>query len=258
MSQLVLTDIDNRIGTVRLNRPEKRNALSPELVEELKQSLRAMEKDDAVKVIRIKAEGKAFCAGADLAYIQQMQEFTPAQNLADSKNLMELFELIYNFPKVIVAEVQGHALAGGCGLVTVCDFAFSAPEVLLGFTEVKIGFVPALVSVYLQEQIGTAPAQELLLSGDLISSTKAASLGLITAVAHADLLEKTVLDFCGKLISENSGFSMGETKKLFRSIHQSSRVQALQLAAEVNAQARSHEDCKHGIASFLSKSKPTW
>ncbi|MDF2159038.1 enoyl-CoA hydratase-related protein [Algoriphagus sp. CAU 1675] len=258
MSSSVQTNVSDRIGTITMNRPEKRNALSPELIRDLFVAFEEMAENQDVKIIRLRAEGKAFCAGADLAYLQQLQNFSKEENLEDSHRLKELFSLIYNIPKVVIAEVQGHALAGGCGLVTVCDFAFAVPAALFGYTEAKIGFVPALVSVFLQEQIGVAKAQELLLAGELISASKAAELGLITEVVHAEFLEKAVLDFSHKLASQNSANSISETKKLMRSIHQASREEALNRAAEVNADARAHPDCVKGINSFLNKETPNW
>lgn len=258
MSQIVNKFVKDRIGSITLNRPNKRNALSPEMVEALKVAFREFREDDSVKIIVLKAEGKAFCAGADLAYLQSMQKFSDEENLADSLSLMELFDLVYNYPKVVIAQIQGHALAGGCGLVTVCDFAFSVPDALFGYTEVRIGFIPALVSVFLQEQIGAAKTQELLLSGEMITASKAAELGLITSVVPSDFLEKSVADFALKLTSQNSSNSMAETKRLLRSIGKSQREKMLKYAAEVNAKARSHEDCVKGVSSFLDKQKPNW
>jgi methylglutaconyl-CoA hydratase len=258
MKQPVLTHVANRIGFITLNRPEKRNALSPELISGLLTAFEKMKHNREVKVIILGANGKAFCAGADLAYLQQLQDFTFEENLEDCRRLKSLFELIYDFPKVVIAAVQGHALAGGCGLVTVCDFAFSVPEALFGYTEVAIGFVPALVSVFLQEQIGGAKTQELLLSGCLIASSKAAELGLITEVVSSDFLEKSTRDFADNLVLKNSSFSMIETKLLLRELNRESREKSLDYAAELNARARSHADCKHGIASFLQKTKPQW
>ncbi len=258
MESPILTNIENRIGFITLNRPEKRNAMSPELISGLDQAFADFAKNAEVKVVVLKAEGKAFCAGADLDYIQQLQHFTFEENLADSTRLKSLFSRIYEFPKVVIAQVQGHALAGGCGLVTVCDFAFSAPEALFGYTEVKIGFIPALVSVFLSEQIGLAKTTELLLSGELITSSKSAQIGLITEVVERESLEKRTFEFAHKLISDNSTFSMQETKRLLRNLGQSARHQALDQAAEANAKARGHADCVKGIAAFLSKNKPGW
>jgi methylglutaconyl-CoA hydratase len=258
MNSVVLSHVSDRIGYIKLNNPEKRNAMSPALISGLKEAFLSMESNEDVKVVLLSASGKAFCAGADLAYLQQMQGFTYEENLEDSRSLKELFELIYNFPKVVIAAVQGHALAGGCGLVTVCDFAFSAPEALFGYTEVAIGFVPALVSVFLLEQIGGAKTQELLLSGELITSSKAAELGLITEVIQTEELEKTAFNFAQKLIVKNSSSSMTETKMLLRGLTKETRTKALDFAAELNAKVRANPDCKQGIAAFLSKSKPVW
>lgn len=258
MTQAVLTRVEDRIGFIKLNRPEKRNALSPELISGLHQAFVEMGQKEEVKVIVLEAEGKAFCAGADLAYLQELQHYSYAKNLEDSAHLKELLTLIYTIPKVVIASIQGHALAGGCGLVTVCDFAFSVPNALFGYTEVRIGFVPALVSVFLAEQIGMAKTQELLMSGELISASKAAELGLITEVCHDEFLQKEVMEFANKLIHQNSEFSMSATKNLLRSIHRDRREKALLSAAEVNAKARSHEDCVKGISAFLSKNNPDW
>ena len=258
MTNAVLTRVENRIGFIKLNRPEKRNALGPELISSLHQAFKEMDQNSDVKVIVLEAEGKAFCAGADLAYLQELQGNSYSKNLEDSLHLKDLLTLIYNMPKVVIAKVQGHALAGGCGLVTVCDFAFSVPNALFGYTEVRIGFVPALVSVFLSEQIGIAKTQELLLSGELISAAKAAELGLITEVCHDEFLEKGVMDFAVKLIDQNSGFSMSATKTLLRSLNRDAREKSLLHASEVNAKSRSHEDCIKGISAFLNKTNPSW
>ncbi len=258
MNDSVLSLISGRIGYITLNRPEKRNALSTELIKGLYEAFMNLGDDESVKVVVLKATGKAFCAGADLAYLRQLQQFDYQENLEDSRRLKDLFNLIYTMPKVVIAEVQGHALAGGCGLVTVCDFAFSVPEALFGYTEVRIGFVPALVSVFLQEQIGTAKSQELLLSGEMISASKAAEIGLITEVVASEFLEKRVKEFSEKLVSQNSAFSMAQTKEMSRKVTEKAREESLNLAAEINAKARTHEDCRKGIEAFLNKTTPVW
>lgn len=258
METSVLLHIENRIGFITLNRPEKRNAISPEMIAGLSKAFSEFESNEEVKVVVLRATGQAFCAGADLAYLQEMQGYSFEENRIDSHRLKMLFSQIYEFPKVVIAQVQGHALAGGCGLVTVCDFAFAANEAKFGYTEVKIGFVPALVSVFLSEQIGQALTAELLLSGGLITSAKATELGIITAEFPSEILEKKTLDFAQNLVVGNSTFAMQETKRLLRSLGQNSRHEALDRAAELNAQARSHKDCIKGIAAFLSKTKPDW
>jgi methylglutaconyl-CoA hydratase len=255
---LVKYSVANQIGTIILNRPEKRNALSSELVRELTNAFEQAEADPTVKVIILKAEGETFCAGADLAYLQQLQHFTFEENLADSNQLKELFLKIYTLKKVVIAQVQGHALAGGCGLATVCDFVFAVPDAKFGYTEVKIGFIPALVAVFLIRKIGEQRARQLLLSGDLIRAEEAYSLGLITKVIEAQDLEPTVIKFATRLIQTNSGQSMQSTKQLIAQVQALPLAEALSQAARMNAQARGTEDCKRGIAAFLNKQEIKW
>ena len=150
---------------ITLNRPEKRNALNSQFVSELKEAFTHAEKDTGCKVIILNAKGDTFCAGADLAYLQELQSNSFDENLADSTHLMELFQQIYTLSKVVIAQVEGHAIAGGCGLASVCDLAIATTESKFGYSEVKIGFIPAIVSVFLIKQIGVAKSKELLMTG---------------------------------------------------------------------------------------------
>lgn len=256
--KLVEYHVKERIGVITLNRPEKRNALSHELVADLKEAFVNAEKDDQVKVVILKANGEAFCAGADLAYLQQLQKFSYEQNLQDSNHLKELFLKIYTHPKVVIAQVQGHALAGGCGLATVCDFTYAVPQAKFGYTEVKIGFIPAIVTVFLLRKIGEAKSKELLLGGELISADQALQIGLINSVIAPEKLESEVWETAGKLVSGNSAQSMKLTKQIIAQVQSESIVDALNYAAEMNARARGTEDCKRGIAAFLNKEKLIW
>ena len=256
--KLVTYHVQERVGVITLNRPEKRNALSHELVADLKEAIHHAEVDDQVKVIILKANGEAFCAGADLAYLQQLQNFTYEENLQDSNHLKELFLKIYTLPKIVIAQVHGHALAGGCGLATVCDFSYAVPEAKFGYTEVKIGFIPALVAVFLLRKIGEARSKELLLGGELISAEHAVQMGLINKVVPSEKLESEVMALAKKLADGNSGQSMKLTKELIAKVQSLPLNEALGFAAEMNAHARSTEDCKRGIAAFLNKEKLTW
>jgi methylglutaconyl-CoA hydratase len=250
--------VKDRIGVITLNRPEKRNALSHELIADLKDLLDQAEKDDQVKVIVLKANGEAFCAGADLAYLQQLQKFTYEENLQDSNHLKELFIKIYTLSKIVIAQVQGHALAGGCGLVTVCDFSYAVPEAKFGYTEVKIGFIPALVAIFLLRKIGETKSKELLLGGELLSAEASAQIGLINKVVPAEKLENEVWMLARKLADGNSEQSMNLTKQLIAEVQSLPLNEALEHAAQMNARARSTDDCKRGIAAFLNKEKLTW
>ena len=250
--------VKDRLGYIRLNRPEKRNALNFETVAELREAFGQAAADENVKVIILGGEGKAFCAGADLAYIQQLQQNTYEENLEDSRHLKELFYQIYTHPKVVIAQVNGHALAGGCGLATVCDFSFAVPEAKFGYTEVKIGFVPAIVMQFLIRKIGEGKARELLLSGKVISAEEAKVYGLINEVVEAPELENRVGEFAQELCRNNSGESMGLTKQMMAEVQGKGLETVLEYAAAQNARARSTGDCKKGITAFLNKEELKW
>jgi len=254
----VLYTVTNQIACITLNRADKRNALSPELVTQLKAAFTTAEQDNQVKVVILKANGESFCAGADLGYLQQLQNFSFEENLADSNHLKELFLKIYTLKKIVIAQVQGHALAGGCGLAAVCDFTFSVPEAKFGYTEVRIGFIPALVSVFLIRKIGEQKARHLLLTGDIIQADAARAYGLITEVVPAGELEKRVNQFAQTLIIQNSSQSMQLTKQLINEVQNLKLEDALNFAANQNAKARATDDCKKGIASFLNKQEIKW
>lgn len=249
---------ENRIGYITLNRPEKRNALSHELVIELKACFAKAEQDEHAKIIVLKANGEAFCAGADLGYLQKLQSFSFEENVADSNHLKELLLQIYLLKKVVIAQVQGHALAGGCGLATICDFVFAVPEAKFGYTEVKIGFIPALVSVFLIKKIGEQKAKHLLLSGELVQAQSAVEMGLVSFLVSKNELEKSVEAFALKMIHNNSGQSMELTKRLIADVQSMKLETALDHAAHQNAKARATEDCKKGIAAFLDKVELKW
>jgi methylglutaconyl-CoA hydratase len=247
-----------RIGYITLNRPEKRNALSPEMVAGLKEAFQKAEVDDAVKIVVLRARGEAFCAGADLGYLQQLQKFSLEENLADSIHLKELFLQIYLLKKVVIAQVQGPALAGGCGLATVCDFVFAAPEAKFGYTEVRIGFVPAMVMIFLIRKIGEGHAKELLLTGNLISSEEAGRIGIVNKVVDKLSLETEVDTFARHLISNTSSQSLTITKEMISEVQHMRLEEALDFAAHKNVEARGTDDCKRGIDAFLNKRDMKW
>lgn len=247
----------HKVGYITLNRPEKRNALNYQMVTELKEAFTLATEDPETKVIVLNAKGDAFCAGADLAYLEHLQQNTFVENLEDSNHLKELFLQIYTLPKVVIAAIQGHAIAGGSGLATVCDYAFTVPEAKFGYTEVRIGFIPAIVMVFLLRKIGEHKAKDLLLSGRLISAEEAIDYGMINRVIEATL-EEEVEKFAQELIVKNSEQSMAATKQMIANVQNLSLEDGLNLAAQKNAKARATEDCKKGIAAFLKKENINW
>lgn len=256
--QLVLSEVRNRVGYVILNRPEKRNALSPELVSELKRIISGFLADDDVKVIVLKSADKPFCAGADLAYLSKIREFSYEENVEDSQNLRQLFDLLHQGNKIFISQVEGPALAGGCGLASICDFCFASSEATFGYTESKIGFVPALVAVYLQGKLKGSDIRELLLTGKIISAEEAQRIGLINSVFSAGEIGDAVSVFAENIANSVSGQSVAFIKELLRAIPGMNTGNALDFAAEMNAKARNSSDCIKGIDSFLNKQKISW
>lgn len=258
MFKLIKLEVRNRVAYLQLNRPDKRNALNGEMVSELRQALREINDNDNAKVVVLSGAGKAFCAGADLAYLEGLQKNTFQENLEDSKNLKNLFQAIYHLPKPVIAKVTGHAIAGGAGLATVCDLVYSVPEAKYGYTEVKIGFVPALVSVFLLRKCGEAIAKDLLLTGRLISAEEAVNKGCFTKIIEATAIDAEVDAIAQSLCNEASADSLRLTKLLIANVQDHTLAEGLATAATCNAEARETPDCKKGISSFLNKEKLVW
>jgi methylglutaconyl-CoA hydratase len=255
---IVIESVENRVGSITLNLPEKRNALGPEMVSELKSSVRKFLVDDEVKIIVFRAEGTAFCSGADLEYLSKIRNFSREENLNDSKNLQELFDLIHSGNKVFISEVHGPAMAGGCGLATICDFCFASEDASFGYTEARIGFVPALVMVYLQERISGKDLREMLLTAKIYSAEEANNIGLVNGLFLAGELRTATQEFAENLARSVSTSSLAYIKKMLRNMRNLPLDEALNMAAGMNAEARMSADCIRGIDAFLNKEKITW
>jgi len=250
---MIKTEIKNKTAILTLNRPEKRNALHPFLIEQLKSKIIEYKKNDLVKSLIITGEGNTFCAGADLEYLKNISNNSSTENYEDSKSLAELFLMIYEFPKPTIAAVNGSAIAGGCGLASVCDFIIANPDKSrFGYTEVKIGFIPAIVSIFLIRKIGEGFAKQLLLEGDLITGNRAYEIGLANYLAEDVFAESINL---AEKLNKNSATSMKMTKKMIDNISNLSVRDAVDHCINLNVISRSTEDFNKGIQSFLSKDK---
>ena len=252
-SELITITTSHPLSWITMTREEKRNALSPELIADLKLAFHELEQDEDVRVVILCGKGNTFSAGADLSYLQKISENGPEENLADSRSLRDLLWQIYTFPKFTIAQVHGAALAGGCGLATVCDVIFAADDSQFGYTETAIGFIPALVSIFLVRKIGEQHARELLLSARKISAEEAYSLGLVHYVVPCGSLEESVHQYASR-VAKNSQSAIALTKALLAAQHGMSIEAGLEYAASMNALARGTKDIKKGIASFLEKS----
>jgi methylglutaconyl-CoA hydratase len=247
---------DNGIATITLNRPDKRNAISFELIDELLHALDEVAKSDAIVVI-LTGAGKAFSSGMDLENLKSLIGRSPEQNLQDSETMVRLFRTLYEFPKVTIAAVNGAAIAGGTGLALLCDFTLGVPEAKFGYTEVRIGFVPAIVSTFLLRQVGEKHARDLLLTGRIIGAEEAARMGLVNEIVAPDKLMSRARELAAVLM-ENSPASLRATKQLLTDHARDELDTQIEAAVRENAAIRTTADFREGISSFLEKRKPVW
>jgi methylglutaconyl-CoA hydratase len=248
----IITNSENSILTITLNRPEKRNALNDSLINSLKTALRDADRDDELKAILIKGAGKDFCSGADLSALQKISESDVLENLRDAENLMELFSMIRKVKIPVIAAVHGRALAGGCGLATACDIVLATKSAVFGYPEVKIGFVPAMVMAILRRNLSEKRSFELITKGFSFDAETAEKFGLINHVFADESFEDEVLNFANDY-QNVSRSAVILSKKLLYQMDGMTFDSALEIGAEVNAIARLTEDCQKEIAKFLDK-----
>jgi methylglutaconyl-CoA hydratase len=249
-------EIAGEVATITLNRPEKRNAISAQMIGDLVAALGEADAGPARAVI-ITGAGKAFCAGMDLDGLRSIAEQSPQQHLEDSRRMANMFYRIYSFPKPLISAVNGPAIAGGCGIATLADFTIAVPEAKFGYTEVKIGFVPALVSVFLRRQVGEKTARDLLLSGRIIDASEAFRLGMITEIVEPEKLDKRARELAASLL-ESSPTSIFRTKRLLLKKDEDALRMEIEQAVHENADIRSTHDFREGLSAFLDKRTPKW
>ncbi len=244
------------VATITLNRPDKRNAISYELIQDLLAALAEVAKSPALVLI-LTGAGKAFCSGMDLENLKTLIGRSPEQSLADSQIMARLFRTLYDFPKPTIAAVNGAAIAGGTGLATLCDFTLAVPDAKFGYTEVRIGFVPAIVSTFLLRQVGEKIARDLLLTGRLFDAEEALRLGLLNEIVPPENLLPRARDLAA-LLMENSPASLSYTKRLLSEAARAPMDAQIDAAVRENAAIRATPDFHEGISSFLEKRKPKW
>ena len=219
-------------------------------------ALKEVEESDAIVLI-VTGAGKAFSAGMDLENLKVLIGRSPEQNLQDSQTMVRMFRSLYEFPKVTIAAVNGPAIAGGTGLALLCDFTLAVPEAKFGYTEVRIGFVPAIVSTFLLRQTGEKHARDLLLTGRIIGAEEAARMGLVNEIVPAENLMARARELAA-LLMENSPASLRATKKLLNDHARAELDTQIEAAVRENAAVRTTADFREGITSFLEKRKPVW
>jgi methylglutaconyl-CoA hydratase len=247
---------DGPVATLTLNRPEKRNAISYELIEELHHALDEVHKSES-HILILTGAGSAFCSGMDLDNLRQITRHTEEENLADSGRMAHMFRVLYDFPKVTIAAVNGAALAGGFGLATLCDFTLAATDAKFGYTEVRIGFVPAIVSSFLLRQVGEKQVRDLLLTGRIVSAEEAFRMGLVNEIVAPENLLSRARELADTLVA-NSPASLLATKRLLRSYSHVELDHQIGAAVDENARIRTTHDFREGVNAFLEKRKPHW
>jgi len=255
--ETILVAEENGVRAITLNRPERRNAMTPQMQEELLAAL-AEAATGSCRVIVLAGAGPAFCAGLDLSSLQEMSDRPAAEHTEDAARVARLFRMMYELPKPTIASVHGAAIAGGAGLATICDFTLAVHGAKFGYTEVKIGFVPALVAAFLTLQIGDKRARDLLLTGRLFSAEEAHRLGLVDeVVVHPEELHARTYELA-RCLKSNSPESMAATKRLLAVQNKAWLDTAIGHALAAHAETRTTHDFREGIASFLEKRKPIW
>ena len=253
----VKVGFDPPSALITLNRPEVRNALSPSLITNFHTALDRVQRRDDVAAVIVTGEGKAFCGGVDLRVLREMTAQSAEQARQDSQGVMNFFRRIYEFPKPVIAAVNGPAIGGGCGLASVCDMVLAAEDAVFGYTESRVGFIPALVAVFLVRICGEKKARELLLTARVFSAQEAKEIGLVNhIVAKESLLEKA--RELAQEISQNSPTAVRFTKELMRDLQGLSLNEGLIAALQLNTLVRTTQDFKEGVSAFLEKRRAKW
>lgn len=248
---------EGAVWVITLNRPERRNAMTSVMQEELIAAMESAARDEDCGVLIFTGAGEAFCAGLDLEQMKGLADRSTAEHAVDAERIARLFRTLYELPLLTIAAVNGAAIAGGTGLATICDFTLAVAGAKFGYTEIRIGFVPALVSAFLALQVGDKRARALLLAGRLFTAEEAQGWGLVSEIVAPERLMDRSREMAKSLLS-NSLMAMAETKRLLAEQNRVWLDQAIEAALRVNAGARETADFREGVSAFLEKRKPVW
>ena len=249
---VLLHDVADGVATLTLNRPDKRNALDGALVQSLKDGLARAGSDEAVRVVALRGSGRDFCAGADLAELERISSMSDEENLEDARSLGALFVQMRALAKPVVAVVRGRALAGGCGLATACDLVLAHEDAELGYPEVHLGFVPAMVMAILRRKVTEGRAFDLVARGHRVSAAEARAIGLVDHVFAEAAFEEGVRAFLRELtVPPPSALAL--TKRLLYELGDLGFEEGIERGARVNVEARATEACREGVRRFLDR-----
>jgi methylglutaconyl-CoA hydratase len=245
------------VATLTLNRPEVRNAFDAAMVAGLRQAFGELAADDAVRLVVLTGAGDAFCSGGDLGWMHASLAWSYEENVGDAEALAAMFESAWTFPKPLIGRVNGAAIGGGAGLVACCDIALAADSAQLGFGEVKLGLLPAVIAQYVVPKIGVSHARALFVSGERISAERAFEIGLVHGVTSADELDVLVSAIAGRVLSSAPG-AVAAAKRLVEAVWTLERDAARRYVVEAIAQARAGAEGQEGVRAFLEKRRPDW
>jgi methylglutaconyl-CoA hydratase len=256
-SEAVRVFRDGAVAHVVLARPEVRNALNAEAIATLRRSFDELAADTSVRAIVLSGEGKSFCGGADIAWMRASLELDAEGNLEDARAMSRMFRTIDRCPKPTIAKIHGAALGGGAGLAAVCDIALAAGDAVFGFTETKLGIIPAVISPFVLAKIGRSHARALALTGERFDARRAKEIGLVHEVVHADALDAAVERACREVASASPA-AIAAAKALFAAVEETSYDDSLELTAQAIATQRTSAEGQEGLRAFLERRPATW
>jgi len=253
---LISTKKDD-VGTVALNRPDVHNAMNEVLIDELTHCFTQISRNGPLTAVILTGNGKSFCAGADLTWMRQMVTFSKEENKKDSRRLLDMYESIYSCHCPVIARVNGPAFGGGLGLLAVCDITITAPKMTFGFSEVKLGIIPAVISTYVARRMKPADMRRFFITGERFDSLIAQNIGLIDLVVPPDSLDDTVNSYVEQLRSSGPN-AIKEIKHLMECLETMDIKEYKELTVEKISELRVSSEGQEGITAFLQKRKPSW
>jgi methylglutaconyl-CoA hydratase len=258
MEELFKYSIDDRgVAEVKLNRPEIHNAFNDELILKLTNLFLELDENKSVRIIVLTGEGRSFCAGADLNWMKSMVDYSEEENIADSKKLYKMFNTINNCSKPVIGKINGHALGGGVGLVAVCDIAVTHNKAKFGFTETRLGLVPAVISPFCIAKIGASNARAWFLSGEMFQGTRAKDLGLVHEVVEVGVLDSRIEELIQSQLKAGP-IATTEAKKLIKQVMSLPIEKIEDYTCATIAARRTSDEGQEGMNALLEKRKPNW
>lgn len=256
--EFLKTNIDDRgVAFVTLSRPEIHNAFNDQLIKEITEAFKELEKNDKARLVVLSGEGKSFCAGADLNWMSSMIDYSMEENIADSRNLAQMFQTINNFSKPVIGKINGHALGGGVGVVAVCDYAITHEKAKFGFTEVRLGLVPAVISPFCINKIGESNARAWFMSGEMFKGKEAKQMGLIHEVTTLEDYETRVNEVIESHLKAGPEAAKAAKDLIKNVLSKSSNDLETYTCTEI-AKKRISSEGQEGMKALLNKEQPSW